>query len=298
MRNKLNIRGLYILLLIIITSCSRGDDNTIRIAYLPITHALPLAEMSGAEGVKVELVKYGSWPELLDALNTGRVDGASVLIELAMKAKSQGIGLTTVALGHTDGNVIIVTSEAQNIASLKGKTFAIPHRTSSHYILLQKALEKEGLSVTDVNIVEMSPPEMPSALSGGQISGYCVAEPFGAVAIVSGKGRVLYRSEELWPHSICCGLVINNRSYKKKQQQMDRFIAEYKAAGKRLEDKSHALQTARKILAQPDGVLKQSLEWIDYTNLQVTREAYVILEEEVKKYGIIDNPPTYEDFIK
>jgi len=34
----------------------------------------------------------------VDALNSGKVDGASMLIELAMKAKEQGIDLKAVAL--------------------------------------------------------------------------------------------------------------------------------------------------------------------------------------------------------
>lgn len=59
--------------------------------------------------LNVELVKFGSWPELMDALNSGRVDGASVLIELAMKAKERGVGLKAVALGRRDGNVAIVS---------------------------------------------------------------------------------------------------------------------------------------------------------------------------------------------
>ena len=41
----------------------------------------------------MELVKFGSWPDLMDALNTGRIDGASVLAELAMKANELGIDL-------------------------------------------------------------------------------------------------------------------------------------------------------------------------------------------------------------
>jgi len=35
-------------------------------------------------------------------LNSGKVDGASMLIELAMKAKEQGIDLKAVALGHRE----------------------------------------------------------------------------------------------------------------------------------------------------------------------------------------------------
>ena len=68
--------------------------KTVRVAYLPITHALPVfatKELETADGpVHVELVKYGSWPELMDALNTGKVDAASVLVELGVKAREQG----------------------------------------------------------------------------------------------------------------------------------------------------------------------------------------------------------------
>lgn len=293
---------LYVLagaLTVLLASCgAKSDDNTVKIAYLPITHALPLAELDSVDGVKVELVKYGSWPELLDALNTGRVDGASVLIELAMKAKAQGIGLTAVALGHTDGNVVVVANDIQTTTDLKGKKFAIPHRASSHYILLQEALAKDGLTIDDVNVVEMAPPEMPSALAGGQIAGYCVAEPFGATGVKTGSGHVLYRSEELWPNSICCGLVFNDRSLTAKGNQLQKVIDAYFAAGHHLADKDEALREAGKILSQPEDVLKQSLEWINYDQLDITPEAYDQLAQKVKQYGIIDNPPAFDEFVK
>lgn len=287
------------LTVLLLTACGKkNDENVVRIAYLPITHALPLAGLEKADGVKVELVKYGSWPELLDALNTGRVDAASVLIELAMKAKAQGIGLTAVALGHTDGNVIVVTQDVNSAKDLKGKTFAIPHRASSHHILLQEALAKDGLTIDDVNVVEMAPPEMPSALANKQIAGYCVAEPFGAAGVLTSKGKVLYRSDELWHESICCGLVVNDKAYKKKKALIDKVITLYEKQGKELSDKEVALSKAKTLLTQGEEVLRQSLQWINYANLKIKKEAYDDLSEKVKKYGIIDNPPTFEDFVK
>lgn len=287
------------LTVLLLTACGKkNDDNVVRIAYLPITHALPLAGLEKADGVKVELVKYGSWPELLDALNTGRVDAASVLIELAMKAKAQGIGLTAVALGHTDGNVIVVTPDINSAKDLKGKTLAIPHRASSHHILLQEALAKDGLTIDDVNVVEMAPPEMPSALANKQIAGYCVAEPFGAAGVLASKGKVLYRSDELWHESICCGLVVNDKAYKEKKALIDKVITLYEKQGKELSDKEVALSKAKTLLTQGEEVLRQSLQWINYANLKIKKEAYDDLSEKVKKYGIIDNPPTFEDFVK
>ncbi|MBO4867660.1 MAG: ABC transporter substrate-binding protein [Ruminococcus sp.] len=286
-------------------SCGKSDskdsENTVKIAYLPITHSLALLEeaeeLEKESGLKVELVKYGSWAELLDALNSNRVDGASVLIELAMKSKEEGIGVKAVALGHRDGNVIIVSNDIDSAADLKGKTFAIPHRQSSHNILLNDALATAGLNIGDVNVTELAPTEMPSALASGQIDGYCVAEPFGAMGVNLGVGKVLFSSEELWEESLCCGLVLTDKFIDERYDDAKSFVESYKSAGNAL-DKEKAKEVAKKYLNQTDDVLDTSLQWISYNDLDITEEAYNELADKVKEYGLSDNPPAYADFVK
>lgn len=305
MNRKITALTLSLALALSATACgSKGesnDENVVKIAYLPITHSLAALEeadeLETGDGIKVELVKYGSWPELLDALNTGRVDGASVLIELAMKSKQEGIGLKAVALGHRDGNVVIVSNDINTAADLKGKTFAIPHRQSSHNILLNETLATAGLTVDDVNVTELAPTEMPSALASGQIDGYCVAEPFGAMGVSLGAGKVLYSSEELWPDSLCCGLVLTDKFIEERPEQAKEFVQSYKAAGNNL-DKEKAKEVAKKYLSQTDDVLDISLQWISYNDLDITEETYDQLVERVKEYGLSDNPPAYSDFVK
>lgn len=277
------------------------NSDTVKIAYLPITHALPVfeeaKELEQETGLKVELVKYGSWPELMDALNTGRVDGASVLIELAMKSAQEGVGIKAVALGHKDGNVIVVSKDISSAEDMKGKTFAIPHRQSSHNILLNDALEKGGLTVDDINITELAPTEMPSALASGQIDGYCVAEPFGAMSVFMDYGKVLYTSEELWENSLCCGLVLTDSFIDNRPEDAKEFVEKYKEAGKNLTS-DKAKEIASEYLKQSDDVLDLSLKWISYDDLDITEDTYNTLIEKVKKYGLSDNPPTYEKFVK
>lgn len=305
MNRKITALTLSLALALSATACGSKDDsndeNVVKIAYLPITHSLAALEetdeLETGDGIKVELVKYGSWPELLDALNTGRVDGASVLIELAMKSKQEGIGLKAVALGHRDGNVVIVSNDINTAADLKGKTFAIPHRQSSHNILLNETLATAGLTVDDVNVTELAPTEMPSALASGQIDGYCVAEPFGAMGVSLGAGKVLYSSEELWPDSLCCGLVLTDKFIEERPEQAKEFVQSYKAAGNNL-DKEKAKEVAKKYLSQTDDVLDISLQWISYNDLDITEETYDQLVEKVKEYGLSDNPPAYSDFVK
>lgn len=279
-----------------------SEVTTLKIAYLPITHALPLFETAklleeNNSSVRIELVKYGGWSELMDALNTGRVDGASVLIEMAMKAKEQGIPLKLELLGHRDGNVVITSNEIQSADELAGKTFAIPNPQSSHNILLQILLEKNGLSTDDINVVEMTPAEMPAALQNGQIDGYCVAEPFGAKAVDAGIGHVFATSEELWPDSICCGIVLNEDAVAGKEAALETFRAAYEEAGEAL-DEEESMAIATEYLGQNAEIVKLSLQWILFQNLDVTESAYDSLTDKMKTYGLSQTPPDYESFVR
>ncbi len=277
------------------------EQTTITIAYLPITHAVPLfkaVEQLEAENsnVHVELVKYGGWAELMDALDSGRVDGASVLIEMAMEARSQGIPLQLSLLGHRDGNVVVASNEISSADQLKGKTIAIPNQQSSHNILVQQLLGEYGLSADDVTLVEMAPAEMPAGLKSGQIDGYCVAEPFGAKAVETGVGHVLATSDELWENSICCGIVFNTQATAEKQAALKTFKEAYLSAGNSL-TKEEAIQIAVDNLGQDEQTSEQSLQWISFNDLSVTEEAYEKLRQEVIKYGLNDNPPSYDEFV-
>lgn len=318
-QKKLLAVALCLLLLVIVGGCGSGNTGSagdegdtgdaggdaqeiVKIAYLPITHAIPLfaaAERVGTDSaVKIELVKYSSWSELTDALNTGRVDGASVLIQLAAKSKEQGVGLKAVALGHRDGNVVIVKPEIDSAADLKGRTFAIPHRQSSHNILLQQMLSDAGLSIEDVNVVELAPPEMPSALAQGQIDGYCVAEPFGAKAVTLGVGKALYESNTLWHDSICCSLVLTDDFIDKHPETARAFADQYRAAGDAIaRNRDDATLAAEKYLTVDADTLALSLQWIQFDKLEITQQAYGDLTDKMVKFGLSENPPKYEDFV-
>ncbi len=292
------------------TSTASGKDNdnksekkSVKIAYLPITHALPvfveneLQDKAGND-YEIELVKYGSWPELMDALNTGHVDGASVLIELAMKAREQGIGLKAVALGHKDGNVVVVSNKINAVKDLKGKTFAIPHRQSSHNILLNQMLKNAGMSVSDVKVVELAPPEMPAALASGQIDGYSVAEPFGAKSVAINSGKVLFESNELWEDSICCSLVFTDNFINNNKEIARKVAANYSEAGKFIgSNKEKTDEIAKKYLKLDDKVLDLSMKWISYDDLAITKAAYGDLSKKVVEFGISETPPAFEDFV-
>lgn len=282
-------------------STGDGRKKTVKIGYLPITHAVPLyieKEMQEYENFNLELVKFGSWPELMDALNTGRIDGASVLVTLAMKAKEQGIDLSAVALGHRDGNVFVTANDINSAEDLKGKTFAIPHKFSTHNILLYQMLKQNGLKYEDVKAVEMPPAEMPAALSEGRIAGYVVAEPFGAISVAIEKGKVLYQDQDVWKDSIDCTLVLRNDFIKNDNKVAQEFVDQYVKAGDLAELKDeHTHEMSSKYMKVEKDVLDLSFKWISYDDLKIKEEEFEELRKNLKEMGLMENPPTYSEFV-
>ena len=301
---------LSVVLLFTLAACgskeqSSGSDQegkpTIKIGYIPITHAVPLyieKEQNKYSGFNLELVKFGSWPELVDALNTGNIDGASMLVTLAMKAKEQGIDLKAVALGHRDGNVLVVGNDINRVQDLKGKNFAIPHKFSTHNILLNQMLEQNGLTYEDINPIELAPAEMPAALSEGRISGYVVAEPFGALSVAMDKGKVLFQDNEVWKDSIDCTLVLRGDFISQKNNLAQELVQYYVNAGEAAELKDeHALEMSSRYMKVDKNVMDLSFQWIAYDDLKINAKDYEALTKNLVEMGLQDNPPTFEDFV-
>lgn len=298
---------ILVLITLLLVSC-RGDQVVrtkdgkpiIKIGYLPITHAAPLLQQAtqAHEKYEIQLIKFSAWPDLMDALNTGRIDGASVLIQMAMKAKEKGIDLKAVALGHRDGNVIITAPQIHRVSDLVGKTFAIPNKYSTHHLLFYQMLKKANIPYDQVHVVELPPPEMPAALSEGRISGYVVAEPFGALAVTMGKGKVLYQSEEIWPNSIDCTLVLRKSFMDRDRNLAQTFVQDYVAAGEKSQQNIHQLHhTLKKHLPVSDQVMKLSLQWISYDDLKIERKSYSVLTNSLLEMKLSKKPPTYEEFV-
>lgn len=289
---------------LLLVACSNEEAVTddgkpiIKIGYLPTTHAAPLYFMDDVEHYDVELVRFSSWIDLMDALNAGRIDGASVLIELAMKAREKGIDLQAVALGHEDGNVITVAPHIESVDDLVGESIAIPNRYSTHHVYVHQMLEQAGYSIDDVNLVEMAPAEMPSSLSENRVAAYVVAEPFGSIGVSLGVGKVLFQSQDIWPNSIDCALVMRSDFLARDEAISQHFVSNYAKAGMLAEHKDEAtLAHINSFLNIQDEVLMQSLEWISYEDLIIREDAFAVLREAMIDLDLSTNPPLYEEFV-
>lgn len=293
------LTALFLLLFLMLTTGygRAAELPTLKVGYLPLTHSLAVvvADQQNAgkyKNLKVELVKFSSWPELLDAYNSGQVQAVSELLVLALAGAEKGIPESVVALSHRHGDILTVAKEINAVKDLKGKRVAIPHRMSVHNILLSQALKKEGLTLKDVEWIELPPPDMPAALARGDIKGFIVAEPFGSKAIQAGFGKELLNAKEIWPDYICCGLVINPAFKKQYPEAVREYVASFASAGKFIDaNRKEAIAIARKYMNIDEKVFEAALNHdATYGDLHLKRNEVEQLQQYALELNLLKKP--------
>lgn len=298
MTNLIRIITLPMLALAFLVAAATGEAAAARpefkVGYLPITHSLPVVVADRLyagkyKHLKPTLVKFSSWPELVDAYNSGKVQAVSELLVLALAGAERGVPTSIAALSHRHGDILTVAKEIRSVRDLKGKRVAIPHRMSVHTILLSQVLKKEGLSLKDVEWIELPPPDMPAALARGDIKAFIVAEPFGTKAIQAGIGKKLLDAKTIWPDYLCCGLVINPAFQAKHPAAVKEYLASFTAAGTYIDKhRADAVRIARGYMNIEEAVFMQSFEHrVSFSDLRVRRAELAKLEQYARELQLL-----------
>lgn len=284
-------------------SSSESDRPVIRIAYLPITHSIPILVQNELQrhterGYTIELVRFNSWPELVDALRQNRVDGASMLFETALTLNQASGDMRLVSLSHRSGNVVVASDYIQSFSDLKGRTIAIPHRLSPHNTWLHIILEQNNMSIDDITVIELAPAEMPSSLVAGAVSAFIVAEPYGSISAASGLGNILFTSDDFDGHDICCGLVFNNEFLSNNVSIMNEFLENFQNAAEISHKRDEfVVQTYRNHINIRENVIGYSLEHISFINLMLSEEEFMYHTNLILRHGVLDSVPSFSEFV-
>src|SRR5262249_45852898 len=201
-----------------------------------------------------EYAKFSGWPELKEAFMAGRIKAAYFLAPLAMDLADKGIPVKMGELGHRSGAVIMVKQDAAitTMKDLKGRRVAIPSRFAVDYLFVRRLLKQHDMSIADVELVEMNPPDMPAALYAGAVAAYATGEPFGAVAEKAGYARPLYMTRDVWPNYICCVLTVREELIKTDRALVQQLVNYVMSSGLWLDASQANKFLAADIAAGPD----------------------------------------------
>ena len=281
----------------------------LQVGGLPVTCNLTLPVATSASGGLFEFSKFAGWPEIKESLMSGRLKAAYMLAPLIMDLAESQIPVKVVSLGHRSGAVIMVRSDSpyRVFKDLRGKRVAMPSRFAVDYLYLRKMLAKEGMTVKEVEVVEMAPPDMPAGLYAKAVDGYATGEPFGAVAQKAGYARPISMTRDEWPNYICCVLTVRDELIKGDRTLVQQLVNYVQGAGTWLDanpaNRTKAVEIAAgpRFFNQDVNVLKFVMEnpsdRVTYGDLRLIRAEFEELLQLSMEAGTIKRRARYENYV-
>jgi sulfonate transport system substrate-binding protein len=151
-------------------------------------------------GIDVQWIDFQFGPPLLEAINVGSVDFGYVGDTPPIFAQAANAGIRYAAAVKQDGNTqaIIVRADSpiRTLADLKGKHVAFGKGSSAHNLLVA-ALEKAGLSWSDIVPTPLTPSDATAAFAKGSIDAWSIWDPYLALAELKENARVIAYNQDV-----------------------------------------------------------------------------------------------------
>jgi len=215
------------------------EKPDVTLGFIPLTDCAPLviAQEKGyfaGEGLNVTLSRETSWAGIRDKVGLGILDGAQMLASIPV-ASRLGVGgpkidMVSAMVLDLNGNAITINNQLykhlyeidsrcefspliaaqalqclieENKRSKRPKLrFGVVYPCSTQSYELRYWLASAGIDPDrDIEIVVIPPPKMVTAMTDGDIHGFCVGEPWNTLAVQQQIGHVVATKYQLWNNS-------------------------------------------------------------------------------------------------
>jgi len=290
-----------------------AKKDKFRIGFLPVTCHLtcPVSDFINQKmtGDNIfEPIRFSSWPELKEAYLSGQTPATFILAPMAMALREQGVPIKIVYLGHRDGSAVMVhkDSNIHRMEDLRGKRVAVPNRFSNQRLLIFRALRQAGMTINDIELVEMPPPDMPAALYAKAVDAISSGEPFMGQTELDGYGRVLWLTKDVWPNFISCVLAVHEDMIKTRPEVVQQLVDGIAQSGKWLDQSmDHRMQASQFVSKNYyhqnprllEFVLSKPPDRVKYTELEPLRKDFEEIEQLGREAGILKGTAHFDDYV-
>ena len=212
----------------------------VKVAYVPIMKfaTMYVAAKRGLfekYGLNVDIERVKSGTEAIAFLTQGSIDvGGIAIVTSLWSGWNRGLDLKVIAPGALepmqDSPTKLIVRKAladdgsvKSVADLKGHRVAIAGGPGSGgEYLLSKGLERGGLTIRDVDLLNIANPDMPLAFENGSVDAAIAGSPFADQIVNGGHGVVL--ETDLTPGLMTVAFVGSGKFVNDRPEAAERFV--------------------------------------------------------------------------
>jgi NitT/TauT family transport system substrate-binding protein len=279
-----------------------NPPQKVKIAYVPIMKfatAYVAAErgLFKKYGLDVEFEKVKSGTEAIAFLSQGSVDvGGIAIVTSLWNSWNRGLDIRIIAPGGLEPmkdsptNLLLSKKSAdagvKTLADLKGKKVgAAGGPGSGSEYLIAKALEQAHLTIRDINLLNVSNPDVPAALAAGTIDAGLAGPPYSTQAINAGNAAVL--ATDLTPGLMTVAFVGSGKFIKERPEAAERFVM--------------ALMEAARLMQGDQYLSKENIDaYLKYTTsteaaIKAAKPALYDPNQDIPAKGLADVEKTHRE---
>jgi len=271
---------------ILITSCAKKPEYPITIAVNPWPgyEFLFLAKHQGyfkQVGANIKLVPVASLADSQAAYTGGRTDGlAGTLIESVQAELLGGEPLKIILIPDysNGGDVVISHKDISDISLLKGKRVGCEVSSLGIYFL-QRTLASAGLSIEDVEVVNLMQAEGEQALLDGKVDAFVSYPPVSIGILKHDQYHSIFSSADI-PFEIIDAVSLSVKSIEANPGIVDKIRQAWQMS---LDYYNQHPELAIKIMAEREGVSAEDFEEVlaDLIILDTNQQAALFHKPEI-----------------
>ena len=175
-------------------------------------------------GVDVEF-EWFDYVASMDAFAAGKLDAVGITNGDTLVLGASGAqGIMFMVTDYSNGNDMIVARQGINtVAELKGKKIGVEVGFVSHLLLLD-ALERAGLSETDVELVNVPTNETPQVLASGDVDAIVAWQPSSGQALTQVPGSTAIATSKDAPGLIYDMFVVSPGSLAERKSDWKKVV--------------------------------------------------------------------------
>lgn len=300
-----------VLSLVTAAACGSGDSGTstneeglkeVKVGVIPIVDVAPiyLGQEKGFfedHGIELTLESGQGGAAIVPGVVSGDFEFGFSNVTSLMLARDNDLPLTVVAAGNSstgkppDFSAVVVkgNSAIKSPKDLAGKTVAVNTLQNIGDTTVRESIRKDGGDPSKVKFVELAFPDMPAAVSKGDVDAAWVVEPFVAVSKSQGDRVVSWNLVDTAPDLMISAYFTSEQLEQEDPELVEDFTAAINESTEYADAHPDEVREIVQTYTEIDAALMEKVTLTKF-DTEINRESTQKLADLAHEDGLVEEP--------